>query len=194
MPLPTFTTLPEVHDYIAGNLRRAVKDGKHAWHWPVLSTASECRVVVLRGVSIEPARWRFYTDARSEKMTYIDAGARVGACFYHPRHRTQLRLHGDPKVVTSEEERRKLWSEQSARSKRSYATRHAPGTLLETAGTGLSDRWEDGQPSVEEDEAAFAHFVVVDVLVDGIDFLQLGEHGQRRARGGRLEELRWVVP
>lgn len=198
MPLPTFDSPQEVIDYAGGQLARAVADPKHPWHWPALSTAGPAaRIVVLRSFARSKAALRFYTDARSAKVAQL-AGA-GGACellFYHPRHRTQLRIGGTATPVAAEAERRDLWARQSDQGRRSYATERAPGTPLESAGDGLPPGFADS-PTGEQLEAAFENFAVYDLDATGADFLQLGREGQRRCRWGRdwsAAEVRWVIP
>ena len=53
------------------------------------------------------------------------------------------------------------------------------------------------EPTAADLEAAFVNFAVYDVHVSRVDFLQLGQQGQRRCRWGaswRAEELTWVTP
>ena len=198
MPLPSFTEAADVVDYARGQLARAVVDAKHPWHWPALVSApAHARIVVLRAFDASDPSVSFYTDARSAKVGQLAAsGGQVELLCYHGRHRTQLRLGGRAVLLSDDDERRRLWSEQSPGQRRSYATERAPGTPLAGPGDGLPLTLPS-EPTPADLEAAFVNFAVYDVHVSRVDFLQLGQQGQRRCRWGaswRAEELTWVTP
>lgn len=194
MPLDTLTKADAVLDYCSGQLSRAVSDAKHPWHWPaVVSAGPAARIVVLRAYDAAAHTLRFYTDARSAKVTQLTStGGLCEVLFYHSKHRTQLRLTAIAEVQADQQLRRQLWDAQSPAARRNYATELAPGTPLAHPGDGL--RSEDTNGDLEN---AFDNFVIYHLTVREADFLQLGQQGQRRCKWAERWEpasLTWVTP
>lgn len=187
---------PELLTRVRGELACAVRDAHHPWHWPALAVAHTARVVVLRGFGPDRLAWRFFTDARSAKVSQLDAsGGRCEGLFYDHDARLQLRLTGAARVL-ADAETEAAWAGLSAKSRSAYATDAPPGTPLARAGRGLGAGWQRGEPSEDELAAARAHFLAYEVETDRYDVLQLGRSGNRRAVGSAADgsDLQWVTP
>ena len=195
MPLPQIDQPLAAVDYAEAQLLRATVDAKHPWHWPVLVTAGAGRVVVLRHYSSATTSLRFFTDRRSAKVSELaDAAGRCSFTFYHPRHRTQLRVAGSATELVDLALRDEFWRKQHVKAQRSYASREAPGTSIPDPSQAYSKAWMEGRPSDRELAAAFANFTVFEVAISTYDLLQLSPDGQRRVGWTAHGTPQWLTP
>ena len=186
----------ELIQYAQSALMRAANDSKDSWRLPILITANEGRVVVLRAVDEVSGAWTFYTDRRTPKVAQLLASAgECSATFYHQEDRTQLRLEGIA-IAESEAERLKIWSGLNARQKSSYAASIQPGSKIEKPSDGLSRTWSAGNPTSEEEESAFGNFVVYTFQIKQAELLLLFREGHRRCswEGWTGDNFSWLVP
>ncbi|MEM1219302.1 MAG: pyridoxamine 5'-phosphate oxidase family protein [Bacteroidota bacterium] len=175
-------------------LQRGTVDRNSAFRWGTLATSFQgqafTRVVISRKVFPGQGVIRFYTDARSAKMTHIQENPRVFWTFYDPRKQVQLRLWGDVQVHQQNTVTEELWRSLPDFSKKDYATFTAPGSLLDELSTGQL-----------ADAKAYEFFTVIETKVAGWEWLQLGRPQHRRATFSRVDsgdrvhwEGQWLVP
>ncbi len=182
--------------YVQHGLDRAVTESQDDWRLPILITANEGRVVVLRSVDSSLGTWTFYTDRRTPKVSQLEeCHGEASATFYHQKDRTQLRLKG---IVTPQidAERQRLWSALSVQQKSSYACTSAPGSVVLEPTDGLSQSWVDGNPTTSEVDFAFANFAVYTFQVTSTELLLLHRQGHRRCtwEGWGGANFAWLVP
>lgn len=182
-------------------LRRGVSDRKHAFRTPVLSTVDRngtprSRIVVLRGADPQRGTLTFHTDARSNKLTELDAG--VAWCFYSHKARLQLRAVGPVTVQTVDHpDTAAAWDRLTPFARRTYLCEPGPGSPLGEPASGL-----EHLDTLEPDDAAAAPgrvvFRRVICEVAEIERLDLAVGGHRRSRHVRGPDgvwtRRWVVP
>ena len=186
----------EIVCLVQQSLKEAAAQPSHPWHWPVLVTAGEGRVVVLRFIDALHGSFRFYTDKRAAKVDQMwSASQRCAAVFYDPGNRIQLRVNGNSQAV-SDKLRQAIWEQLPTDQQRNYATSQAPGTPIQHAHTGLSESWLNGTPSKLEIDLAYRNFAVYDVRMERFDFLVLQPDGNLRCtwKNWAGDEFRWVVP
>lgn len=177
---PALDTETAVRDYVRAQLRAAVPDPGHGWHWPALTTGQESRVIVLRDVSDDGATLTWYTDRRSAKAADLQRSPVTSLLFYHGKHRTQLRLRGRSRELSDAGERERRWASVGKAARVNYATVEAPGTLLPHASRGLPATWSS--PTSEQTQRAFSNFAVYRTRVRAADFLQLLDVGAFRSQ------------
>lgn len=188
---PALDTGDAVRQYVREQLGEAVRDARHGWHWPALTTGGHSRIVVLRALDEGGAEVTWYTDRRSDKVEQLARDGHCSLLFNNAAHRTQLRLRGRAHEDVDEQVRRTLWAGISPGAKSNYATLQAPGTPLSEASTGLPPAWPKLDAATEA--RAFAHFAVYRTRVTSGDFLQLLDEGAYRSRWDG-EGFRFVTP
>ena len=193
---PALRSADDVLAYVHQTLLAAIPSPRHPWHWPALATALDNRIVVLRDFDAERRTLRWYTDRRSEKMAQLAADPRVVLLFYHGDERRQLRFYGSTQEITTGETRESLWKEVSPKARANYLTAHAPGTIVPAPTGDLPDDWPE--QSEDDERRAFAQFCVMQVDVEGADFLQLLADGSALRCGWRSSDARgtfcWKAP
>ncbi len=181
-----------VREYVQGELALGVENARHPWHWPSLTTQLDVRIVVSREYDLARHTWRFFSDRRAEKVAQLAFQPAAIALFYHGEHRCQLRLRGQCHEVLDEGFRQNLWRQQSDAAKANYATLHAPGTVLDSAGSDLPSDWTHHQAALAE---AYVNFGVYELAIERYEFLQLRQVGALRSRWAAADgTFEWLVP
>ena len=152
------------------------------------------RTVVLRG--FDPARslLTVHTDLRAAKTVQVRANPLVALHAWDDAAQTQLRIGGRAALHAADARSEAEWGRLHGGSRATYAVADAPGTpITDPAAVGRVP-----------DEAAFAHFAVIDVSVFSLEWLLLAREGHRRARftfggagrgaGGDAGTATWLVP
>ena len=133
----------------------------------------QVRTVVLRAADKDTRRISFHTDQRSRKLVDLGAQNVVALHFHSRRHGIQLRLSGIASS-SSEHDRSVAWHQLHQNAKAAYAQILPPGTRLEPHDNndlvGTSNT-QDG----------YSNFLVIDVCVSSVDWLELDRKGHRRA-------------
>lgn len=120
-------------------LRKGAENKGHPYHCFTLATLgvdnyARQRTVVLRKVS-KDLELTFFTDKRSKKIIHIKENKRVSLLFYHPELLLQLRVQGIATINTKSKQLKKMWRELGPESKKSYTTKEAPGSVIESPNT-----------------------------------------------------------
>jgi pyridoxamine 5'-phosphate oxidase len=199
----TDPSLPEILAECWQLLVRGGADRRSPLHTPSVVSidadgAPDARIMVLRKADPAASTLRFHTDARSPKCDALN-GQRIAVLGYHPGQAVQLRLNGRAEVLTEGEEVDSAWARSTPFARRCYLAQHPPGTPLRGPGSGLPEALEGLKPSEEQLIPARAHFALLVMTVDSIDWLHLAQGGHRRvlfmrdgAESGWVAE--WVVP
>lgn len=187
-------------------LTRAVRDAKHEWHLPVVTTLGldggpASRTVVLRaadGASAGGPILRFHTDARSGKIDELARDPRISVLFYERRHKVQLRIAGRATVHLDDAIADDAWARTAVSSRRCYLAPHAPSAVLDHWHPNLPEDWRHAVPDEATCEAGRAHFAAVVVRVESLERLELHHDGHVRTRwrwrGEDVVESVWLAP
>jgi general stress protein 26 len=186
---PRFLTLAAAEATIRQKLARACRDRRAAWRTPVLATvgadgAPQARTLVLRGVDRESRRLQLHSDSRAGKVAAIGHEPRVALTFWCPRDRLQLRIAGLATVEASGDLVAEAWLRVPPVARRNYLTALPPGAPL-----------DGGTPEVTTTRSA--HFALIGISIQSMDWLWLGEPDHRRgllAWDGNSWAARWLVP
>jgi pyridoxamine 5'-phosphate oxidase len=156
--------------------------------------APAVRTVVLREVSAAEHRIRFYSDNRSPKILTLQRSPRVALVGYDAEKRTQLRMVGDA-TLAPDAARRRAWDALSEHALIVYQGRVPPGTSIAQPCDAVPDDALDGTLSRER---GYAHFCVVDITVDRLDWLDLSDRSlhtrARFERDGTEWRGNWIAP
>ena len=188
-------------------LQAAVRDGRHEWHLPVLSTIDDLgrpssRVVVLRDVRPESStglQLSCHTDRRSRKIQEID-GERNQASwtFYERQRKVQLRVVGSTRVHVDDDVADQAWARATASSRRCYMAPHGPSQILSGWDPNLPEAWRRSVPDLESSESGRINFAVIRTSVEQMERLELHHDGHVRSRwkweDGELVESCWLAP
>lgn len=194
-----FDTLEAIRDDAAQRLARAATDRRSPMHTPVVATAdadsgADLRVMVLR--AFDEADWslRFHTDRRAPKVAAIAQAPQVGVLFYDRAEKVQIRCRGRARVEPDSASAQAAWDAGSNFARRCYLG-EGPGTVTDSAASGLPDAFEGAEPSDEQLLPARANFAVLMVTIEHIDWLYLAHDGHRRAQFDLdSDAARWVTP
>ncbi len=185
--------LADIFDATCARLARAAADPRSPWRLPVLATARTdaspgARIVVLRSCLRDPLRLDVFTDERSPKAGEISAEPRVALVFWDKGASLQLRLEGTAELLTGGPDHGAARQRLSGYEGADYARRAIPGAPL-------------GAPDAGEDRLAdaLAHFALVRIEAERLDWLDLGRAGHRRAEFTRATgtgawTASWLVP
>jgi len=173
-------TLDEIREEAARRLARAASDRRSPMHTPVVATAdADTRVMVLR--AFEPWSLRFHTDRRAPKVAVIEDDPRIGVLLYDKSEKVQIRLRGTARIERDWPTVQAAWEAGDNFARRCYLG-DGPGTLSDTASSGLPEAFEGIAPSDEELAPARANFAVLLVEIEQLDWFTLAHDGHRRAQ------------
>ena len=177
-------SLAQIHQACWQELAQASQQRSHGLRLMGLATvdgdAADLRTVVLREVDVAHRQLMFFTDARSPKVAQMRAHpvatlmAWSAALTWQLRLRVVLDVATDGLTVTSRWARLKL-----SPAAQDYLSPLPPGAPLA------------GQPP---ERATREHFAVVTAQVTGLDWLELHDHGHRRACFDAAGQGIWVTP
>ena len=201
-------TLEQLLEDVWVELASAVRNGRHEWHLPVISTVATdgspaARVVVLRGAWPDEATGPViacHTDRRSEKVGELGmADARPMAwTFYERARKVQLRVLGETTVHSEDEVADEAWRRTPTTSRRCYLAPHGPSGRLDDWHPNLPDAWRASVPDEASSEAGRCNFSVIRTRVTRLERLELHHDGHVRSgwrwEGGSLVDSTWLAP
>lgn len=173
-------------------LSRGVADRRSPFHTPCLATvgpdgAPELRTLVLRGFDGQQRIIRLHSDARSRKVASLLQEPRCALHFYDSGAALQLRLSGVARIHGADPVAESAWGASRESSRKCYAVEPGPGVPV------------PAPPAAPDDpEAGWAHFRVILIHFDRLEWLELAATGHRRARfhwpADGAPEASWLVP
>tara|TARA_R110000850_G_scaffold78784_2_gene170215 strand:+ start:1453 stop:1998 length:546 start_codon:yes stop_codon:yes gene_type:complete len=180
--------LQELFSDLTHELRGAMTMRRHPFKYVTLSTVDEqnsprSRTVVLREVS-ESLECIIFTDARSQKMSYVTTNDNACILAYHPKKLLQIRLDGKLKVVQDEKEIKRLFQKVSEKSIKDYTTSVPPGSTI------------DQPDQVDYVPRSESNFVALKFVPHTIEYLRLKRPNHLRAVFKTEDDWKgqWLVP
>lgn len=157
------------------------------------------RTVVLRSAVPGSKKLFFHTDLRSRKCRDLEKDPLISVLLYDASAKIQLSIRGKAVLHSGNEVAKTAWDKTPLSSRRSYLSLGDPSTIAASADAGLPDYFAERDPTPQESEAGWPHFVVVEIQVKDMDWLWLDAKGQRRALfsyqdQGVLKTCNWLVP
>ncbi|MFN4112637.1 MAG: flavin-binding protein [Sphingomonadaceae bacterium] len=185
--------LEQLRRDIDRRLNEAVSNRRSPMHTPVVMAGeADARIMVLRDFEPATATARFHTDARAPKVGVIGSGAPVGVLFYDRDDKVQIRCRGTGWIEQSGPIADAAWAASTRFARRCYLG-DGPGSPAAGPSSGLPPQFEGCEPEEHDLIPARAHFAVLLVRLDMIDWFHLAHTGHRRA----LFENgtgRWITP
>lgn len=197
---PSPASLEAVLDDAWARLEGGLTRRHDPFHQGVLATigldgAPSARYVVVREVDRAAGMVGFHTDARSAKPAELARAPRVSLCLFGES--VQLRLSGEARVLREGPVVDAAWARTGMLARRCYLAEPAPGTDADMPLSGLPEAWVERPPGPAESEAGRVNFALVEITLDGVEWLHLAHAGHRRARFRRAGDGwtgRWCVP
>lgn len=183
-------------------LSSAVSDRKHPMRSMVVGSVSgsmaQIRTIVLRKVEIETKKIYFHTDIRSSKIEDIKQTGQLSWLAYDQTQRTQIRLCGATILHHDNDIAKTQWNLTQHHSRRNYLLPEGPGKNESEDFKILKDKLSDFSYTLEESEAGFQNFVVVETSVEKLDWYYAHHTGNRRAgftyEHGIIKNAEWLTP
>ena len=183
-------------------LTSAVNDRKHPMRSMVVGSVSgsmaQIRTVVLRKVDIEARKIYFHTDIRSSKIEDIRLTGQLSWLAYDQTQRTQIRLCGATVLHHGNDLAKTQWNLTHHHSRRNYLLPEGSGKKHSEDFKTLQDKLSDFSYTLEESEAGFQNFVVVETTVEKLDWYYAHHTGNKRAgftyENGLLKYADWLTP
>ncbi len=183
-------------------LSDAVGDRKHPMRTMVVGSVSgsmaQIRTIVLRKVEPEERKIYFHTDIRSSKIDDIQATSQLSWLAYDPAQRTQIRLCGSTILHHGDAIAQAQWNLTQHHSRRNYLLPEGSGKKHSEDFKIRHDKLSDFSYTLEESEAGFKNFVVVETTVEKLDWYYAHHTGNRRAGftydNGSLIQADWLTP
>lgn len=160
-------------------IRLGVSKKGHPFRYFTFGTAGaggspDLRTVVLRQVT-EDFKLRIYTDGRSQKVSQLKKNNTVSLLFYHPKKLLQIKITGEVRQITDQDELKKYYSGVQPSSRKDYTTVQAPGSELSNP-----------------DEVAYLdtinYFTILEINPNHLEFLQLKRPNHIRIAFSKIEE------
>lgn len=183
-------------------LSDAVGDRKHPMRTMVVGSVSgsmaQIRTIVLRKVEKETRKIYFHTDLRSSKIDDIKVTGQLSWLAYDPAQRTQIRLCGTTILHHCDTIAQAQWNLTQHHSRRNYLLPEGPGKIHADDFKSVEQQLSDFSYTLEESEAGFKNFVVVETTVEKLDWYYAHHTGNRRAgfsyENGSLIQADWLTP
>jgi pyridoxine/pyridoxamine 5'-phosphate oxidase len=183
-------------------LEEAVHSAKTGMHQAVVASVQDdlavMRTVVLRRVDPAERKIYFHTDIRSQKVQDIHTLGKLSWLTYDPAYRTQLRMSGSTLVHHQNALCREHWDKTVHSSRRGYLQELRPGTPVDSFRDAFDEKRARVKYTMEESEAGFAYFAVVETTVDWMEWYYTHSLGNRRAvfcyDANGLASAQWQAP
>jgi 3-hydroxyisobutyrate dehydrogenase len=195
-------SLQSVEEHCWSLLHGGASSRKSAMHQATIATAVDgmalMRTVVLRRVDMAGKRLFLHTDLRSKKIKDFESGDSLSWLFYDQSVATQIRLSG--KVILHHQDSlcREHWDKTGHHSRRYYMSDTAPSVAFSDPFTGLNPALTSFAYTLEESEKGYENFVVVETVINWMEWYYTHHTGNRRAvfryMDGSLKESSWLSP
>jgi len=180
-------------------LDNAIKDRSSQFRIPVFICGSQDdfdgRIVVLRKSDQSNNLIQYHSDIRSNKIVKLKNNKNASMLFYDKDEKIQVRLKVECTVNHDNEITKESWLKTGHMSRKCYLVDNGPGTETLSPTSGLKPELDNFEFTMEQSEAGYKNFTVIQCKVKSIEWLYLAAKGHRRARFD-LENNKehWLVP
>ena len=194
-----YEDLSEIKNKIWAMLDNAVKDRVSSFRIPVFICGNQDgfdgRIVVLRKSDRSNNLIQYHSDIRSDKIAKLKNNKNASMLFYDKEEKIQVRLKVECTVNHDNDTTKESWLKTGHMSRKCYLVDNGPGTESETPTSGLKPELDNFEFTMQQSEAGYKNFTVIQCKVKSIEWLYLAAKGHRRARFD-LENNKehWVVP
>ncbi len=190
----------EIEKKLWNLLSRAVNDRNSEFRTPVFICGDnnnlDGRVVVLRKADEKNNFIQFHSDIRSSKIDIIKKNPNSSLLFYGKKEKIQLRMKTKCQIHFNDKVTEDSWIKTGHISRKCYLVANSPGTKSEKPTSGLDDKFDNFNFSMEESEEGYKNFCVIKCNIKSIEWLYLAAKGHRRAliNLNGTKKYTWLVP
>jgi len=189
----------EIKNKIWSMLDNAIKDRGSSFRIPVFICGSQDdfdgRIVVLRKSDQSNNLIQYHSDIRSNKIAKLKSNKNASMLFYDKEEKIQVRLKVKCTVNHNNEITKESWLKTGHISRKCYLVDNGPGTESPTPTSGLKPELDNFEFTMEQSEAGYKNFTVIQCKIKIIEWLYLAAKGHRRARFDlENNKERWLVP
>ena len=196
-----YNDLDKIYSKIWNLLNLGLQNRNAQFHIPIFicgnNNKSDGRIVVLRGVDKKEKKNMVHSDIRSNKVKILRDSPKGTLLFYDKSEKIQLRISVDIKVNYQNNVTKKSWKKTAHMSRQCYLGDKAPGTVIDYPTSGLTEDTDNLKYTIEESEAGYKNFCVIETYIKSIEWLYLAAKGHRRAyftlKNNSLEK-KWLIP
>jgi pyridoxamine 5'-phosphate oxidase len=153
------------------------------------------RIVVLRKSDQSNNLLQYHSDIRSGKITKLKSNKNASMLFYDKDEKIQVRLKVECTVNHNNEITKESWLKTGHISRKCYLVDNGPGTKSTTPTSGLKPELDNFKFTMEESEAGYKNFTVIQCKVKNIEWLYLAAKGHRRAKFDlKTNKDTWLIP
>jgi len=196
-----YNDLDKIYEKIWYLIKKGLDNRDDPFHIPVFITAfnknPDGRIIVLRGFDEQKKSLWFHSDIRSNKIKILKKNPNSLLLFYDKKEKIQLRVSGKTKIHYQNDITKKSWKKTAHMSRQCYLGNKSPGTLSLKPTSGLSDNIDNSKYTMEESEAGYKNFCVIENFILSIEWLYLAAKGHRRAIffiENDLVDKKWLIP
>ena len=180
-------------------LDNAIKDRGSQFRIPVFICGNQDdfdgRIVVLRKSDQSNNLIQYHSDIRSNKITKLKSNKNASMLFYDKDEKIQVRLKVECTVNHDNEITKESWLKTGHMSRKCYLVDNGPGTESSYPTSGLKPELDNFEFTMEQSEAGYKNFTVIQCKIQNMEWLYLAAKGHRRAKFD-LENNKehWLVP
>jgi len=180
-------------------LDNAIKDRSSQFRIPVFICGSQDdfdgRIVVLRKSDQSNNLIQYHSDIRSNKIAKLRNNKNASMLFYDKDEKIQVRLKVECTVNHDNEITKESWLKTGHMSRKCYLVDNGPGTLSENPTSGLKPELDNFEFTMEQSEAGYKNFTVIDCKIKSMEWLYLAAKGHRRAKFDlNTKKEYWMIP
>ena len=196
-----YNNLDETYFKVWELLNSGLKNRNASFHIPTFICGNnnkfDGRIIVLRGVNEKQKKIWFHSDIRSNKVKIIKSNPKSALLFYDKIEKIQLRVLGISKINYQNDSTKISWKKTAHMSRQCYLGNKAPGINVSEPTSGLTNDFDNLKYTIEESEAGYKNFCVIDFFINSIEWLYLASKGHRRAHfffENNQIKKQWLIP
>ena len=196
-----YNSLDKIYEKILNLLDAGLSNRDNPFHIPIFicgdKKSFDGRIIVLRGFDKKNKNLYFHTDIRSHKIKILKSNPSAKFLFYDKKEKIQLRVSCETKIHYQNSKTNESWKKTAHMSRQCYLGSQAPGSTALEATSGLSESIDNSEYTIEESEAGYKNFCVIEALITSIEWLYLAAKGHRRAKflfNNNCIDKKWLIP
>ena len=189
----------EIKTKIWSMFNNAIKDRSSPFRIPVFICGNQDdfdgRIVVLRKSDQSSNLIQYHSDIRSNKIVKLINNKNASMLFYDKDEKIQVRLKVECTVNHDNEITKESWLKTGHMSRKCYLVDNGPGTESSSPTSGLKPELDNFEFTMEQSEAGYKNFTVIQCRIKTMEWLYLAAKGHRRAKFD-LENSKehWLIP
>jgi pyridoxamine 5'-phosphate oxidase len=189
----------EIKTKIWSMLDNAIKDRSSQFRIPVFICGSQDdfdgRIVVLRKSDQSNNLIQYHSDIRSNKIAKLKNNKNASMLFYDKDEKIQVRLKVECTVNHDNEITKESWLKTGHMSRKCYLVDNGPGTESPSPTSGLKPELDNFEFTMEQSEAGYKNFTVIQCKIKNMEWLYLAAKGHRRAKFDlKTNKDYWLIP